>query len=567
MIEMTPALPLLIAASTLAFARKHMAIRLVIVITASLWALATIWSIPLGSLWTVQYLGLEIIPLEVRPVARLFGSIFAVMAGLAGLFAIDRDNAWELPAAYLYAGSAVGAAFSGDWISLLIFWEIMAIASTVIIWSGGQKNSHSAGMRYVMVHLLGGIFLMTGIVGVVTITQSARIAPLDFTTISDILILIGILVNAAAPPLSAWAADAYPEASPSGTVFLSAFTTKTAVFVLWLTAPGAEILVWVGLYMAVYGVIYALLENDLRRILIYALINQVGFLVAAIGMGSTMTMNGAAAHAVVHIMYKGVLIMTAGAVLKASGKRLLSDLGGLHKCMPVTTICAVIAMLTGGAVPLTAAFATKSLISSGTGYMGYGWAWAIITGTGAAIFAGSMLRFVYFVFFHESRHVKASEASWNQQIAMLIGAALCIIVGIQPNIIYQHLPLTMEYYTPFKLGAMMFQAQLLGFAALGFFVFRGIIQPNRDGLLDWDWFYRRFFYRLAEEFRIRNATRQKEALGTVKAGVGYVAHQLEQTHGERGSLARTWPSGSTALWATGLLSMVLLACYLADGHF
>lgn len=564
MIEITPALPMFLAAIGLAIVGKNQMLRLAIIVVASVWAFATVWSLPFGTLWEIDYLHLTIAPLEMRPVAQLFGSIFAFMAGLAGLFALNRDNVWELPAAYAYVGGALGIVFSGDWISLLVYWEIMAVASTVVIWAGGQADSWRASMRYLFVHLLGGVFLMAGIVGHVATTGSTAIDVVGLDSISGYLILIGVLVNAAAPPLSSWAPDAYPQASPSGTIFLSAFTTKSAVFVLWLTFPGEEILIWLGLYMAIYGVIYAMLENDMRRVLVYALVNQVGFLVAAVGMGTAMTLNGAAAHSVAHIMYKGLLLMTAGAVLHVTGKRLMSDLGGLHKSMPITTACAVIAMLTGAAVPFTAAYATKSLISSGAGYYEFAWAWYILTATGAAIFAGSMLRFVYFVFFSEPKEgVRATEAPWNMQAAMVTAASLCLIIGVFPGIIYNHLPLANDY-SPMKVYSVIYQAQLLGFAALAFFAFKSLLKPKPATLLDWDWVYRKFLLNVVQNFFKTNGTRKDEAFGEAQSGLMFSLKRLQSMSGEQGILAKSWTSGAMTLWASVLLCGILVAYYVVD---
>ena len=165
------------------------------------------------------------------------------------------------------------------------------------------------------------------------------------------LILAGFLVNAGAPPLSAWLPDAYPESSWSGMVFLSAFTTKTAVYVLLRGFPGTELLIYVGLFMVFYGIVYAILENDMRRILAYSIVNQVGFMVTGIGIGTEMALNGAAAHAFTHIIYKALLLMSAGSVLYMTGKRKCTDLGGLFRTMPLTTVCGIVGALSISSFP------------------------------------------------------------------------------------------------------------------------------------------------------------------------------------------------------------------------
>ena len=153
-------------------------------------------------------------------------------------------------------------------------------------------------------------------------------------------------------PLSAWLPDAYPESSWSGMVFLSAFTTKTAVYVLLRAFPGTELLIYVGLFMVFYGIIYAILENDMRRILAYSIVNQVGFMVVGIGIGTEMALNGAAAHAFTHIIYKALLLMSAGSVLYMTGKRKCTDLGGLFRTMPLTAACGIVGALSISSFPL-----------------------------------------------------------------------------------------------------------------------------------------------------------------------------------------------------------------------
>ncbi len=206
------------------------------------------------------------------------------------------------------------SSFAGDLITLFVFWEMMAIGSTLVILCGGKGSEHAA-FRYAALHLLGGVLLMAGIAGEIQATGSVAFGKLDASTVSRCLILAGFLINAGAPPLSAWLPDAYPQASWSGMVFLSAFTTKTAVYVLIRGFPGTELLIWIGLFMVFYGIIYAILENDMRRILAYSIVNQVGFMVTGIGIGTEMALNGAAAHAFTHIIYKALLLMSAGSVL------------------------------------------------------------------------------------------------------------------------------------------------------------------------------------------------------------------------------------------------------------
>ena len=301
-------------------------VRSIAVVGLPLLALAFVWQVPDGPAWQLQFLEYTISPLQGDKLSRLFGTIFALMAAGGGLFAIGQKNRLEVPAAFLYAGAAIGVVFAGDLVTVFVFWEVMAVGSTLVLWSNGRSDSYRAAQRYLMVHLLGGVVLFAGVTGHIVQTGDVAFAPMALDSPAHWLVLIGFLVNAGAPPMSAWLPDAYPEASWSGTVFLSAFTTKTAVYALIRGFPGTELLIWVGLFMVFYGIVYALLENDMRRILAYSIVNQVGFMIAGIGIGTEMALNGAAAHAFAHIIYKALLLMSAGSVLMMTQRR--------HSCIP-----------------------------------------------------------------------------------------------------------------------------------------------------------------------------------------------------------------------------------------
>jgi multicomponent Na+:H+ antiporter subunit D len=337
-------------------------LRRALVLGLPLLALALIWQLPDATPAALAFLDYALVPVQADALSRLFATIFAIMAFAGGLFALDQSRPGELAAAFVYAGSAIGVTFAGDLVTLFVFWEVMALASTLVLWSGGPRAG-AAGLRYVLIHLLGGVVLMTGIVAHVAQTGSIAFSAMSLDTAGAWLILAGFLLNAGAPPLSAWLPDAYPEASPAGMVFLSAFTTKTAVYVLLRGFAGAEILIFFGLYMVFYGIVYALLENDMRRILAYSIVNQVGFMVTGIGIGTPAALNGAASHAFTHIIYKALLLMSAGAVLHMTGKRKCSDLGGLYKSMPLTALFGIVGALSISAFPLTSGFVSKSLIS------------------------------------------------------------------------------------------------------------------------------------------------------------------------------------------------------------
>jgi len=481
---------LLVIAGGLALAACSGRLRAVIALGAPLAAAALVVAAPDGVLWSGSYLGFEIVPYSVDRLSRLFALIFAVMAFGGALFALKQPSRLELPAALVYAGSAIGATLAGDVVTLFVFWELMAVGSTLVIWSAATPSAYRASMRYMAIHLLGGVVLLAGIAGHVSGTGSAAFVRFALDTPAHWLILAGFLVNAGTPPLSAWLPDAYPEASWSGMVFLSAFTTKTAVYVLLRGFPGAELLIWIGLFMVFYGIIYALLENDMRRILAYSIVNQVGFMVAGIGIGTEMALNGAAAHAFTHIIYKALLLMSAGAVLYMTGKRKCTDLGGLFQSMPVTTVCGIIGALSISAFPLTSGFISKSMISQAAADEYLAITWFLLAAASAGVFLHAGIKFPWFVFFQKDSGLRPPDPPRNMQLAMIFFSFLCIGIGLFPQPLYAILPYAVDY-VPYTADHVISQLQLLLFAGLAFFVLLPQMQRTRTISLDFDWLYRR----------------------------------------------------------------------------
>jgi multicomponent Na+:H+ antiporter subunit D len=442
-----------------------------------------------------------------------------------------------------------------------VFWELMAVGSTLVIWSAGTAPAYRASLRYLAVHLLGGVLLLAGIAGHVADTGSAAFARMALDTPAHWLILAGFLVNAGAPPLSAWLPDAYPEASWSGTVFLSAFTTKAAVYVLLRGFPGTELLVYVGLFMVFYGIVYALLENDMRRILAYSIVNQVGFMVTGIGLGTEMALNGAAAHAFTHIIYKALLLMSAGSVLLMTGRRKCTDLGGLFQSMPLTAWCGIIGALSISSFPLTSGFISKSMISQAASDQHLMFIWLLLAAASAGVFLHAGIKFPWFVFFQKDSGLRPPDPPANMRLAMVLFSALCIGLGVYPEPLYALLPYPVNY-VPYTGAHVVSQLQLLLFSGLAFFVLLDFLRRTLTITLDTDWLYRRLG-RIATLESLR-ALAQLGASAQAPLGrlCSSTLRRLERHHGPESALARTWPTGSMALWVMILLLAYLVAYYV-----
>ena len=551
---------LLLIASGLALAALTGPARAALTLAAPAAAIGLVLAMPDGVAWRGTFLGYPVVPWTVDALSRLFALVFSIMAFGGGLFALRQENRVEVPAAFVYAGSAIGVTLAGDFLTVFAFWELMALGSTLVIWSGGTRAAYRASMRYLMVHLAGGVVLMAGIAGHVAGTGSTAFERIALDSPAHWLVLAGFLVNAGAPPLSAWLPDAYPEASWSGTVFLSAFTTKTAVFVLIRTFPGTELLVFVGLFMIFYGIVYALLENDMRRILAYSIVNQVGFMIVGIGIGTEMSLNGAAAHAFTHILYKALLLMSAGAVLYETGRRKCTDLGGLFRTMPVTMVCGTIGALSISSFPLTSGFVSKAMVTQAAidGHLEV--VWLLLAAASAGVFLHAGIKFPWFVFFQKDSGLRPPEAPWSQRLAMILFAALCIGLGVFYAPLYRLLPYPVDYvpYTGLHVVEML---QLLLFSGLAFFVMLPLLKRTLTITLDTDWFYRKAGPWLVDALRagigsVDRAVR-RAGLSTLGAGMGVLSRAL----GDRGRLARAYGTGTMVLWVAILLTFYLILYY------
>jgi len=555
MIDFPPGLVLLLGAFLLPVTGRNL--RSILILGLPLVTLGLVWSLPNGSFATLSLFEYQLVFVRSDPLSRLFATVFSIMTFAGGLYALNQKRVLELVAVFVYAGSAIGAVLSGDLISLFIFWEIMALASTMIVLSVGNNLCYRASMRYLLVHMFGGTLLLVGILAHILDSGSAAFTAMELNTFGSILILAGFLINAAAPPLSAWLSDAYPEASYSGTVFLSAFTTKTAVYVLLRGFPGAEILIFIGIFMIFYGIIYALLENDMRRILAYSIVNQVGFMVTGIGIGTEMALNGVAAHAFTHIIYKALLLMSAGAVLYMTGKRKCTDLGGLFQTMPLTTLCGIVGALSISSFPLTSGFISKSMIGQAAADENLIVIWFLLLAASAGVFLHAGIKFPWFVFFQKDSGLRPPDPPWNMRLAMILFAGLCIGLGIWPEFLYAMLPYPVAYQ-PYTVPHVVNMLQLLLFSGFAFFLMLPLMRRTLTIALDFDWLYRRVFPAAARNlfsaiWKADDAVRQA-FIGKLDLCLDYLARRQD---GPGGLFSRTRPAGSMMMWVA-----VLLAAYL-----
>jgi len=472
-------------------------------------------SVPEGIHWTVGFLDYELIFGRVDPLSRFFGYMFTIISFIGTLYALHlKKEDGQHVAAFLAAGSAIGAVFAGDLLSLFVFLEILMIASTYLIWARRTQASYTAGLRYLLVHLFGGLCLLTGIVIHVHQVGSIEFGVIGLNGLGSYFILLGFGVNCAFPILHAWLPDAYPESTITGTVFLGVFTTKVAVYCLARSFPGTEILIWVGATMTVLPIFYAAIENDLRKVLSYSIMNQVGFMVVGIGIGTTLALNGAVAHAFNNVIFKALLFMSVGAVMFQTGKSKCTDLGGLYRTMPLTTVFCIIGAASISGFPLFSGFISKSMILGASTQEGMGVLWLVLVFATAGVLHHAGIKIPYHAFFAHDSGIRTKEPPLNMLLAMGIAAFLCVFIGIFPSALYSILPYPVDFQ-PYTAAHVLDTFQLLSFAGFAFclLILAGLHPVEwRVILLDADWFYRKggkLFVRLANRFVGTDRTDQK----------------------------------------------------------
>jgi len=452
-----------------------------------------------GTFGEVHFLSWTLVFGRVDALSLVFGYIMSLMCILATLYGVHVKEDAQHVAAWLYVAGSIGAIYAGDFITLFLFWELMAFSSVFLIWFRRRRESLGAGLRYLLVHVAGGLSLLAGMVLHCKAQGSWAFGALDVQhpTTAIYLIMVGFILNAAVPPLHAWLPDAYGEATFNGSIFLCAFTTKTAVYALCRGFAGMEILVPLGVIMALYGVVYAVLENDCRRLLAYHIISQVGYMVAGVGLGTEMAINGACAHAFAHILYKGLLFMGCGAVLHMTGETKLTELGGLWRKMPWTFVFTLIGGLSISAFPLFSGFVSKSMIVAAGFDEHKLWVGFLLLLASAGTFLHTGLKVPYFIWFGKNqpkREVwnRAAEPPWNMNVAMAISSALCIFIGCYTPYLYKMLPYPEEAmkFVPYTSYHISETLQILLFTGLGFFLLLKKLVPEPEISLDMDWFYR-----------------------------------------------------------------------------
>ena len=516
-----------------------------------------------GTIWVTAFAGYELTTLRADKLSMLFGYLFHVAAFIASVYALHVKDGLQPFTGLMYAGAAVGAVYAGDLIMLFIFWELLAVTSVFQIWARRTQRANDAGMRYLLLHVTSGLLLLCGAALHYNDTGSLAFVHMELSSWASWLLFLAIGIKCAFPLLHSWLVDAYPEATPTGTVFLASFTTKTAVYALARGFEGTEILIWIGAAMTMFPIFYAVIENDLRRVLGYSMINQIGFMVAGIGLGAGMGVNGAVAHAFNDVIFKGLLFMSMGAVLLRTGTMNGSDLGGLYKSMPWTCGFCIVGASSISAFPFFSGFVSKSMVMAEAAHGGYVAVWLMLLFASAGVFHHAGIKIPFFAFFAHDSGIRCKEAPPNMLVAMAIAAVLCVGIGISPGILYNLLPYPVDY-EPYTATHMVQQWQVLFFSALAFAVLKltGIYPPElRSVNLDVDWLYRRMLPVSVNAVQRIGAAALDAFFAIAKGLVRMTIALAYLLHGPQGVFARAWLTSTNVALISLLLTAYLLFFY------
>ena len=564
MFDVMPVAFLFLAAAGVLLALPRGPLRAGLLLLVPLFAGWQVWNLPQGSFAQVEFLGLTLDMMRVDKLSRVFGLIFCLASFLGNLYAWHvRDTVQQL-AALLYAGSAIGAVFAGDLVTLFFYWEGTAITSVFLIWARRTEAAYHTGLRYLIVQITSGVILLAGTAVLYRETGSTAFQTMTLDSLGTWLIFLSFGIKCAFPLLHNWLQDSYPAATVTGTVILSAFTTKLAIYALARGFAGTEILIYIGAVMTLFPIFFAEIENDLRRVLAYSLNNQLGFMVVGIGVGTELALNGTASHAFAHILYKALLFMSVGAVLFRTGTSKASELGGLYRTMPRTAMFCLVGAASISAFPLFSGFVTKSLIMDAAASEHYPIIWAILVFASAGVLSHSGIKIPYFTFFAHDSGLRPKEAPVHMQMAMGITAFLCIGIGVYPDPLYALLPYPVEYH-PYTTAHLVGQMQLLCFALLAFAVLMrtGIHPPEIRAInLDTDWVYRCFLPRVLARLAGLFGRIWAALAAQVERSLAAAITLLYRLHGPETGVSRVMRTGAMSIWIVVILSVVLLVNFI-----
>ncbi|MBA7617424.1 Na(+)/H(+) antiporter subunit D [subsurface metagenome] len=349
---------------------------------------------------------------------------------------------------FMMAGMT-GVVMAGDLFTLFVFWELMGLSSYVLVaFLKSKWGPIEAGFKYLVMSATAGAFLilsmaiiygMTGTLNFAYIADSLRGAeasPWIMALFSTLV--VGFGVKSAIVPLHTWLPDAHPEAPSPISALLSGIVIETGLYalarVLFLTFDPGMIklpIAFLAVLTMTLANVMALLQTDIKRLLAYSSIAQVGYMLVGLAAGTAYGFMGLFLHIFNHSMMKGMAFLASGSIVHETGTRDISSLRGIGKMMPVTSISLFIALLGLGGVPGTNGFISKYHLFSAAFGSGLGWL-GIMGVLNSALSMAYYIRIMQVLLGSPKEGFKAKEAPILMLTVTMAMAAIIVILGIWP---------------------------------------------------------------------------------------------------------------------------------------
>lgn len=563
---------LLILAGLIAYVARHSIARGIVTIGGPLLGLVALifhqaQGIPLS---TVDFMDLTLVLYQVERVSIVFGTAFLIAALIHSIYALHEEDPVQDAASLVFAGAATSAVFAGDLMVLFIFWEIATLAAALLIFRAGTDDAYKAALRFLGIQILGGIFLLEGVIFMLKDYGDVGFRVLEIEGKGAWFLLLGIGVKAAFPVVHTWFQDTVSKATVTGAITLSIFTTMLAVYALLRVFPGADLLIAIGAVMAIFPVVIAVLVDDLRRVMAYVVTAQLGLMICGIGVGSDLALNGVTAYAFCHIFFTILIFMVLGIVKRRTGTTNASELGGLYRTMPVTTGFCLVAVLSVIGMPLFSGFVGQAMILNAIAGNADIWVWGAMLVSAAAIAFLAGVRVPVSTFFGADAGKRPEDAPFNMVLAMGIAAATCVWVGVPvlggTGFLFEFLPSEVAASSYLERGLwtsgnVLTQLQLISFAVVAFALmsFFGRAPKTHSGtVLDVDWVWRKPGFETVVWLGAVYSKIGPATTSALKSLSRKVYDSIENTFSPQGELSRGPLSSGMAVWTSVMLAVVLI---------
>lgn len=425
--------------------------------------------------------GLSLLTFTLHPYGKIAAFGFTLVGSFGLLYGLKLSTTAEQAVSIWAIAAAIGVSFAGNFLTFLLFWELLSLAAAALVYLKKTAKSIKMATRLLAFQLVGGFSLTVGIVLQYCATGSLDLA---IPVAGLPFFIIGIGIKTAFIPLHLWVPWGYPAASFPSSVLLAALCTKVGVYGVARILPVSEGIALMGACMALIGVSIALIQGELRRLLSYHIISQVGYMVAGVGLGLACSVDGGLLHLVNHMIYKALLFMSAGAVILATGTESIHELHHpksedegppLWRVIPIAAIGALIGALSIAGMPPFNGYVSKYLLKNGTHDFPLVYWILQVASVGTAL---SFAKFVYFGFIRGRLKIK-QPLNVSMQAAIIGLASCCVLFGVFPGLLKPLLPFQSDLHV-YSAGGIIMAAGLVGGGILLFALFSRQLEKERS---------------------------------------------------------------------------------------